>query len=339
MLNVLFASNDTFSPFLGVSLYSLLENNNEDFEKISIHILDDKISESNVEKLKSIAKEFNAELHFINTIRIEEIVENKIDFMEKEGKKSLTPYARLFTSSLLPDIDKILYLDADSLIMGSFKELWELNLEDNYIGAVEDLFNIDAIKKDIGMEKEDKYINSGFLLMNLKKWREDNIEEKFFRFQKEHSEKFIYHDQGIINGVCKGKIKYLHPKYNLISIFHGIEYQKIIKLGGIPNFYDEKTVIEAQENPIFIHFSGGDLNRPWSNKRQCYFRLYWEYVNKTPFKYQIKPQKISFSKNLFYIFYKSRLLSILLKLLPMSLAVKIANKRVSHQVNREKLKN
>lgn len=327
MLNVLFASNDIFCPYLGVSIYSLLKNNYQDFNKINIYVFDDGITEKNKKMITEIVKQYNQEITFIKTDDLLSSL-NNINTMQKEGINSITTYSRLFASSLLPNIDKILYLDADSLITGSFKELWSLDIENYFIGAVEDLFDIDVVKKDIGLEKYDKYINAGFLLINLKEWRKNNLETKFIEFQMKHLNKFIYHDQGIINGVCKDNILYIHPKYNLISIFHGIEYQKAIKLGGIPNYYDEETVTNAQNNPVFLHFSGGDLNRPWSNNKQPYHKLYYEYVEKTPFKKVITTKKISLQKRLFYKFYKSKTLSILLKFVPMYLAIKIANKRL-----------
>lgn len=331
VLNVLFSSNDDFCPYLGVSLYSFLKYNSDEFERINIYIFDDNIGEGNKGKLNQISSQFNQELSFIKVSDIESRFGNKLNSMEKEGISSLTTYNRLFASSILRDVDKLLYLDADSLILGSFKSLWEMDLEDNYIGAVEDLFSIDIIKESIGMNSSQGYINAGFLLINLKKWRESNIEEKFLDFQRITQDKFIFHDQGIINGVCKDNILYLHPKYNLISIFHGIEYEKVIKLGGLTGYYDKETIEEAQKNPVFVHFSGGDLNRPWFNKDQPYHKLYYEYVNETPFKDQINAKELPISGVLFYRFYQSKLLSVLLKLVPMNLAVKIANKRVDNQ--------
>lgn len=331
ILNVLFASNEAFASYLGVAMYSLLENNHDDFDKIHIFIFDDGINSKSKHKLRSISDSFNGILTFIPTNNIQDIVGNKIHSMEKEGINSLTTYARLFTSSALPKcIDKILYLDADSLILGSFKELWNLDIGENYMGGVEDLFNIDYIKNEIGLEKYNRYINAGFLLINLKKWREIDIESKFIEFLFNHSDKFIFHDQGIINGVCKDNITYLHPKYNLISIFHGISYKKAIKMVGIPQYYDETIVKEAQNNPVFIHFSGGILNRPWSNKKQPYCELYYKYVEKTPFKNEVKLIDISLKDKLFYSFYQSKVLSWGLNLVPMSFCIKFANKRAKN---------
>ena len=227
ILNVLFSSNDDFCPYLGVSLYSFLKYNHDEFEKINIFIFDDNIDKSNKEKLNQISNQFNQDLIFIKVSDIQSKFENKLDLMEKEGITSITTYNRLFASSILKDIDKLLYLDADSLIFGSFKELWGFNLDEFYIGAVEDLLSIDIVKTNIGMESSKGYVNAGFLLINLKKWREVNIEEKFLDFQTKTHDKFIFHDQGIINGVCKDHILYLHPKYNLM-VLHLILIQRLI---------------------------------------------------------------------------------------------------------------
>lgn len=335
LLNVLFASNEAFAPYLSVAMYSLLENNSKDFDKINIFVFDDGITEQSKDKLVSVSDAFNGEMQFIPLTNIQEIIGNKIHSMEKEGVDSLTTYARLFASSALPNVDKLLYLDADSLILGSFKDLWDLDMGDNYIGGVEDLFNIDYIKKEIGLEKHNKYINAGFLLINLKKWREVDIEAKFIEFLIDHSDRFIFHDQGIINGVCKDKVLYIDPKYNLISLFHGIPYKKAIKMAGIPGYYDEATVKNAQKNPVFLHFSGGVLNRPWSNKNQPYYKLYYEYVAKTPFDGEVELADIAFKDELFYMFYQSRILTWGLNLIPISFCIKFANKRAENLCKRE----
>ena len=327
-LSVLFASNNLFSPYLGVSIYSLLKNNQKFFEKINIYIFDDEISEENKEKLILIGKKFNQELNFIDLIDIEKVVGTSINVMEKEGIISLTAYARLFSSTVVYNLDKILYLDADSIITGSFKELWEKNIEEYYVAGVLDTLGVDFIKKQINLNENHKYINSGVLLINLKKWREDKLEEKFINFLINHLDRFIFHDQGIINGVCKDKILYVSPKYNLQGQFHGIDYKKATKWAGFPDYYDEETVKEAQENPVFIHFTGA-LNRPWSNQNQEYYGLYYDYANETPFNEDVKFKDVLSKKSLiFYSIYKSSLMTVLLKILPMSIAIKMANKRI-----------
>ena len=69
----------------------------------------------------------------------------------------------------------------------------------------------------VGLKYNDRYINSGVILINLKKWREDNLEKKFIDFINKYNGDVPCADQGTINGVCKNKILIIHPKYNTMT--------------------------------------------------------------------------------------------------------------------------
>lgn len=329
ILNVLFASNNEFSPYLGVSLYSLLKHNLHDFSEIKIFVFDDNISEKNKNKINSIAHSFKSEIRYIKSKDIEQIIGEKTFAMYKDGVKSMTTYSRLFSSTLIPNVDKILYLDSDSLILNSFKDLWEMNFDEYSCAGVIDTLGIEYIKKEIDLQEKHNYVNGGFLLINLKKWRENNIETEFMEFLKEHNNKFIFHDQGILNGVLKNEILYLHPKYNLLGQFHGIDYEKAIKRAGYPNYYNKEIIEEAQKSPIFLHFCGGSIARPWKNMKHPFYGIYKNYYEKTPFKEEISANKeITKKEQLIYSIYQSKLLTIIIKCLPDSLSVKLANERI-----------
>lgn len=336
ILNVLFASNNEFSPYMGVSLYSLLKHNINEFETIRIYIFDDGISEKNKNKINSIAKSFKSEIHFIKSKDIEQIIGEKTFAMYKDGVKSMTTYSRLFSSTLIPHVDKILYLDSDSLILNSFKDLWEMNFDEYSCAGVIDTLGIEYIKKEIDLEEKYNYVNGGFLLINLKKWRENNIETEFMDFLKEHNKKFIFHDQGILNGVLKNEILYLHPKYNLLGQFHDINYEKAIKRAGYPNYYNKEIIEEAQKSPIFLHFCGGSISRPWKNIQHPFYETYKKYYEKTPFEEEIRNEKkITKKEGLVYSIYKTHILTILIKFIPDSLSIKLANQRIKKICERE----
>lgn len=127
MFNVIFASDDNYAPLLGVALYSLLENNCNDFDQIQINIFDGGITEGSKSKIQQICDEFEVVtiLKFIDYNNIDEVIG-----IDVASTRALSTYARLFTSSLLDnELDKVLYLDCDAIISGSFKELWELNID------------------------------------------------------------------------------------------------------------------------------------------------------------------------------------------------------------------
>ena len=119
------------------------------FEKINIFILDDGIKSKNKKLLNDLASEYCANLEFIKLDK-NDIFKN-IHGLDRNGKITHTTYARLFIPSLLPNnIDKVLYLDVDSLILDSFKELWKLDLEDNLCAAVIDVSSDKLITNKLG---------------------------------------------------------------------------------------------------------------------------------------------------------------------------------------------
>lgn len=280
MFNVLFASDDNFVPYLGVSIYSLLKNNHEDFDKINIYILDKGITDESKQKLYKINNDyFNSELIFINDKGINKILGSKV-----HANRALSSFSRLFAASFLDDsIDKILYLDSDALILGSFKDLWDVDIEDYALAGVKDV-GPDYVKTAVGLSKDATYINAGVLLINLKKWREDNIEDAFIDFLKDYDMEVYNNDQGILNGTLSDEILLVDPKFNLMSPFLEKSYKDVIKWNGLKNYYTENIINDALKSPVFLHFVHFINGRPWfNNTNHPCKNLYKKYANETPF--------------------------------------------------------
>ena len=326
MFNVVLASDDGYAHILSVCLVSILKNNCKDFEKINIFILDDGIKSKNRKLLNDLASEYCANLEFIKLDK-NDIFKN-IHGLDRNGKITHTTYARLFIPSLLPNnIDKVLYLDVDSLILDSFKELWKLDLEDNLCAAVIDVSSDKLITKtSIGLTENDYYYNAGVLLIDLKGWRKEKIEEKFLNFLENRI--FYFHDQDIINGVLKNRIKTIHPKYNFMSNFHELSYEKITQWEGLINYYTKEEIEEARKNPVFIHFSGTSVTRPWHNPDFIYRNIYEEYASLTKNEKEIfkDDKKIDPFEKIRYNFYKTKLVGLVFMFIPKKIFVKNANR-------------
>lgn len=281
MINVVYASDNNYAPYLAVSLNSLILNNSN--ESINIFILDNNISENNKDYLKIlISKNNNFQIKFISTKKFENSVNISKSQIDGLLGINLTSYSRLLLSSILPnDIEKVIYIDCDSLIVDNIRKLWEINIDKYMCAGVLDTTPT-YFKEIVGLNDEDEYINAGMLLINLKKWREENVEKHFLNFLENKYGKNIHHDQGVINGVLKNKILIIHPKYNLLGPFHGKDYDFVKKWFGISyDYYNKEIIEEAQKNPVFIHFSGGSIERPWANKKHYYKSLYDKYVEKS----------------------------------------------------------
>lgn len=326
-MNVIFASDNNYVPLLTISIVSFLVNNEKEFSEINIFILDDGISEYNKNKISKILDEYSCNISFIKTKKIEEL-NFKVSSLERNNISSLTTYSRLFISSLLPkNIDRILYLDCDSLIVDSFKQLWEEDISNYYCAGVLDCCSTE-IQKMLGIFEEDNYINAGVLYINLKKWREDNVEEKFIEFIANNQNRYYQHDQGIINNVFKNKIKIISPKYNLQQYFQYMPYNISKKFSCIETkHYSKKIMDESRENPVFLHFCAANVFRPWHNPNHPYAELYQYYAKLANFESVIDYSENFNSKlTLFHKLSKNKIGNLILDLTPYFLVKKVVNK-------------
>lgn len=285
-LHVAYSTDNNYVIHTGVSMLTLFKNNRE-FNDIVVHILDNGISNDNKNKLTEIAKQFNRKICFYR-VNISKLIGSKINNSVKQI--SISSYGRLFLASVLKNIEKVIYMDSDSVITGSFYVLWNLDISNYSIAGVLDNCNEKA-KIKIGLDLNDIYINAGFLLMNLQKIRKISAEKKMVNFIKKNNGDVYHHDQGVINAIFKGDILILHPKYNVMTPFFDMNVQKIKRLYKTSPYYSQKQIDEAKSNPIFVHFTPSFSKRPWIKGCKHPLRhIYLDNLKQTPWK-SIKLQK------------------------------------------------
>lgn len=250
-LNIAYSCDEMYIAHTGISILSLLENN-KDFEAITIYFIEKDVTPESLELLRKMIEGYNRKLEVISFYDLCSGL--KINTL---GRHIETVYVKLFFSRI-PDIDKIFYIDSDTIINGSLKSLWDIDMSNYLIGGVET--PTVGAKKELELVRSDKFINDGVALVNLKEFREQKIEQKFIDCIASYDGDPPVLSEGVINKVCKGKIKVLHPKYNLMS---GLINFKMNKHLDIKSFYSEKTLKEAYQDPIVIHYLAAFYNRPW----------------------------------------------------------------------------
>ena len=284
-MHIVLSSDNNYAPLLGVTVFSILENNkkfqnNKALEKIHIYIMDMNISEKNKKYIDEIIHKQHAIVHYLDTRDIHSYLEENI----KLDVRSLATYYRLFLPSLLPDtVEKVIYMDCDSLIDDSLEDLWNTDMNGYDIAGVLDLISVEN-KLCVGLREDDPYVNAGMLLINLAKWRNDHMEKQMIDFILKHDGKVCYHDQGTINGVCLSK-KILPPKYNAMTPFFVMKLTQLKHYHALKEYYSKEELKEAKENPVFIHFTPYLTDRPWVKGNLHPLRAYYNTImNKTPWK-------------------------------------------------------
>ena len=255
--NICLSCDNNYAQYAGVVIASILLNS-DDKSFFNFYILDGNIEQENkdkIEKLKEI-KDFN--LNFIS------IDENLFEVYKKIGTHSyisLSAYYRLKLASLLPKIDKVLYLDCDVIVSSDLTELFETDISEYYAAGVKDIA-VNSSGYVPKLEDGNLYFNAGVLYFNLDKIRKDNIESEFEKYTIENFDKIRVGDQEIINVVCQGKIKELPSTWNVQS----------------SNFVNRS---DYTKNPNIVHYVG--RNKPWKFGSINYWKnLYFNVLEKTP---------------------------------------------------------
>ena len=278
-MNIVYIANEKFAVHLGVSLYSLYERNR--YEKdIRVFIISTGIAEGSLSKFKSIANKFGRSVEKI------ELNESSkyFDIGIQDDTFDISKMGRLLVGELLPkDVDRVLYLDCDIVILQSIKGLYNTELGENMIAAVEEPTVLERVRYEIRLDYEASYVNAGLLLIDLKKWRENNLGEKIISYSKSIWDKSLFGEQDAINGVLRWKIKKLPPKYNFFSNYKYFSYNAFIKIYGASLSYTKKELREAKRRPVVLHFAGDE--RPWViGSFNPYKKAYEYFKQKTPFR-------------------------------------------------------
>lgn len=290
-MNIVYSASDSYAPLAGISLTSLLENNRQ-VPQIQIFILDNLIGEENKKKLQSTAEAFHREIRFVPLTAL------NVSFDMKRW--NVSTFGRLFEASSLPQVDKVIHIDCDTIVEGSLTQLWETDLEERVLAAAPDCVS-DAYKTNIGMAPEGLYIQAGVILLNLKRIRQLALEEAFASYLETYGESLAFVDQEIINACVPEKEKRELPlRYNSYTLLHLLSYQQVRRFKYVKHMVSRENYRDARENPVICHFTWCALEgtRPWvagdhhpQKERFLYWQSRSQWADMGPWEDSRKPGK------------------------------------------------
>lgn len=194
--------------YLATELYALFKHN--EVSKVYLFIEDDNIPYLTDKRIE-----------FINVNKLPEYINRYSP--NYNTKYSQMSYIRCYFSKILNE-EKILYIDADAIVVDNIQELWDIDLKDKVLAGVHEG---GEWSKHLGIEgMDDKYINSGVLLINLDLMRKKRLDQAMIKLL--NNKRYAFPDQDVINVVCKDKIHYLSNIYNSTETTGMVEDAKII---------------------------------------------------------------------------------------------------------------
>lgn len=280
---IVFAINDKYVKQLTTTITSILENSNNN-NTYEFHIMNYDISEVNKNIIISyVSKYKNSRINFIdmNSILANLNLEQFMSRRDNYKYISIETYFRFFIPEIFKNYDKVIYLDADLIVLRDIADLFAEKIDEYYCAAVVDKFMENSLKSDANKtsqykhlsyrqyfktilnKKNDLYFNAGVLLLNVKKLIEDNISDKLWNFVKEKSP-LEFQDQDALNSICEEKVKYIDIKWNIL-----------------------KRKNDNVTSAFIYHFIGPE--KPWGNDKSSYKYNYsyinewWHLYKKTPY--------------------------------------------------------
>ena len=261
VIPIFFATDNNYVPFLAVALTSLLDNASNDYF-YKIYILTTSLKKEYIEQLKLICRDARPDGVSIDFVSLTEEMDKSSGNFHLRDYYSKETYCRVFIPRVFPQYDKVIYLDCDIVVKGDISEFYNIDIGDNILGAASeevmmeyDVFG-DYVEKALGIPRE-KYFSAGVLLINAKKYREDDIETKFIDLMNTYTFR-VTQDEDYLNLICKDNVFWLEQQWNT-EVYGNIAY-------------------DESEFKI-IHYIM--VSKPWHYEDCKYANHFWKYAKET----------------------------------------------------------
>ncbi|MCC8064427.1 MAG: glycosyltransferase family 8 protein [Clostridiales bacterium] len=275
---IFFTVDESYAPYLDCAIRSMMENASKS-HTYEIIVLHEDLTEESQKKLSADVKP-PFQIRFLpmkdKLAGITDRAENRLrcDYF------TLTIYFRLFIADLFPEYDKGVYLDSDIVVPGDISQLFQTELGDNIIAACADRSItpvpelVEYVEDAVGVPI-DQYINSGILVMNLKKMREVGFSSHFLHLLQTYHFDCLAPDQDYFNAMCSGSIVYLDECWDAMP-----------PEGGGTG--------ATLEHPNLIHYNL--FQKPWCYDDIPYEEYFWRYAKASPFYEDIVHHKENYSE-------------------------------------------
>lgn len=267
IIPVVFATDNNYVPYCGVAIFSLIQNASKE-NSYEIYVLYDKLSKMNILRLENLSTDYAK----VKCICVHENIEQLHVF--EHNHLTIAATYRLVISDILGKYEKIVYLDSDIIVNDDVAVLYDMDIEDNILGAIAGYWEADGdfLYKHVTQTLRvaiEHFFNSGILVINTKKFKKHEVKEKCFELLSQRTDLYFM-DQCALNIVCEGKVQMLPARWNYEWLFL---------------FESEIKETKIIEHPAIIHYNG--TMKPWDNPGMLLSEHFWKYARQSVFYEEI----------------------------------------------------
>lgn len=267
-INFVYITDDNYVDLTLMSICSLFENKDKESKyNVSVLCIFDK---------KESVNKFDNQIYSydIKLIDATKYLSSYKNVFPQHRHVSSAALLKFFLPSIFPDYEKILYIDGDTIIQKDLSDLYNTAIEDKYAAVVKDtIFFANPKHMRVAKIKNEFYFNSGVLLFNLSKFREDDITNKLIEYKRNNDTNFM--DQDAFNAVLGHNVIYVSWKYNFLPF-----YTKRLNPISLSCVYDydfrDKKIEDIVNEAIILHLGGPD--KPWKYNKGSLSKICFKYM-------------------------------------------------------------
>lgn len=273
-VDVVLITDANYMDFTRVAINSAKETKCKD-SKYNFHVMTLDVSENDVNALKALEGE---------NVSVSVLPQKEIDlFYIRDTHVSKTSLLKYYIAEVLKNKDKVLYVDSDILILHDLTNLYQTNIDDKYLAAVKDpsWFFENGHVVELNLEERGFYFNSGVMLMNLAKIRNDGLLLKLEEYTNNNFR--TYMDQDAFNVVVGNDVSLLDVENNTMNFFFDHNELKVLA-----DFYGRnwESYEDVFDGATIIHFASS--KKPLGTvvpKTEMFYmlqRLWYKYYKPLP---------------------------------------------------------
>lgn len=258
-LDVLYQFDENYAAIGGVSITTLFKNNT-DIEELTVYIAAKDVSAENLKKLDMLAAQYQRRIVYLNVERIYDRL-NRLGANGWNG--SLATWMKVFVVQEIPEtVEQLLYIDSDTLVLASLRELAEIDMGNHMVAAVIDSISRGSAER---LRLDTPYFNAGLLLLNFSLWRKEDTVRRMHLHLSQHIAEYPVNDQDLINDYFRGRILKLNPRYNFQGTHFFYKDKAYFGTYRWPvGYYNPPQEIEAaRRDTAIIHFFRFCGQYPW----------------------------------------------------------------------------
>lgn len=287
------SADDGYAMQLAVAVKSFLTCLGPD-EQLKLYVIDGGLSSISKSRCENSWDGPLAELVWIRPPK------KKFSRLRASDHYSIATYYRLILADLLPeDLSRVVYSDPDVLCFESIGSIFNLQLNDNILAAVQDpycpyidnriglpdydnvkefVFGLAAVPNLNGqpVNPRQQYFNAGFFLADLEKLRQEGLSKSMLTYCIEHRHELLWADQCALNACLGARWHALDPAWNVIPHVFDTDERYL-------TIYDRSTIARIRITPSMVHFAGP--RKPWNaGSSHPFTEAYFDAIDRTSWK-------------------------------------------------------